>query len=341
MHKYKVESSRQANQVLDSDLSLNTDTKTLAQSYQTAQTPTTNDSKVFLITGTRKGIGKDLSLYYLQQGHIVCGCSRGDGSIAHENYRHFCLDVNEEKKVVAMVRSIAKEFGRIDILLNNAGIASMNHILTTPYKTLQNIFSTNVFGSFLFIREVAKVMARGHNKARNNTMQNNLKENPKQSNNAVQSIVKTSAQELSILKEEILQKGDSLSQAYNKESLNQECSSIHSTKRIVNFATVATPLRLEGEAVYAASKAAIVSLTQVLAKELSSFGITINAVGPTPVPTDLIKNVPKEKMQALLNQQAIKRFGEFEDVLNVIEFFLNPRSDFITGQVIYLDGANG
>ena len=239
--------------------------------------------QVLLITGTRKGIGKDLSLYYLQQGHIVCGCSRGEGSIAHENYRHFCLDVNEEKKVVAMVRSIAKEFGRIDILLNNAGIASMNHILTKPYKTMQNIFNTNVFGSFLFIREVAKIMVR---------------------------------------------------EKRDKKTAN-------STKRIVNFATVATPLRLEGEAVYAASKAAIVSLTQVLAKELSSFGITINAVGPTPVPTDLIKNVPKEKMQALLNQQAIKRFGEFEDVLNVIEFFLNPRSDFITGQVIYLGGVNG
>ena len=110
--------------------------------------------------------------------------------------------------------------------------------------------------------------------------------------------------------------------------------------RIVNFATVATPLRLEGEAAYAASKAALVNLTQVCAKELSEFGITINAVGPTPVPTDLIKNVPKAKMDALLNQQAIKRFGEFRDVLNAIEFFLDEKSDFITAQVIYLGGVN-
>ncbi len=77
------------------------------------------------------------------------------------------------------------------------------------------------------------------------------------------------------------------------------------------------------------------------AKELSEFGITVNAVGPTPVPTDLIKNVPKNKMDALLNQQAIKRFGEFEDVLNVIEFFLDEKSDFVTAQVIYLGGVNG
>lgn len=111
--------------------------------------------------------------------------------------------------------------------------------------------------------------------------------------------------------------------------------------RIINFATVATPLRLEGEAIYAASKAAIVNLTQICAKELSEFGITVNALAPTPIPTDLIKNVPKNKINALLNQQAIKRFGKFDDVLNVIEFYLNEKSDFITGQVIYLGGING
>ncbi|SUX05512.1 SDR family NAD(P)-dependent oxidoreductase [Campylobacter lari] len=238
--------------------------------------------KIIIITGTRKGIGKELSEYYLTKNHIVCGCSRGKASVDHKNYRHFELDVCDEKAVISMVRSIKKEFGKIDILINNAGIASMNHILTTPFATLENIFNTNVFGSFLFIREVAKTM----------------------------------------------------SQTYKKEQNSMPY-------RIINFATVATPLRLEGEAIYAASKAAICNLTQVCAKELSSFGITCNAIGPTPVPTDLVKNVPEFKMKALLNQQAIKRFGNFEDVANTIDFFINEKSDFITGQVIYLGGVNG
>ena len=232
-------------------------------------------NRVFIITGTRKGIGKELAEYYLKKGDIVVGCSRGKSSIQHSNYRHFCLDVSDEKAVVNMVRKTKKEFGKIDVLLNNAGIASMNHIMTTPYKTVQNIINTNFFGSFLFLREVSKVMSKA-------------------------------------------KKG-----------------------RIVNFATVATPLRLEGEAIYAASKAAIINLTEIAARELADFNITVNAIGPTPIPTDLIKNVPKDKIEALLNRQAIKRFGEFKDVVNIIDFFIDEKSDFITGQIIYLGGVNG
>ncbi len=110
--------------------------------------------------------------------------------------------------------------------------------------------------------------------------------------------------------------------------------------RIVNFATVATPLKLEGEAIYAASKAAIVSLTEILAKELAEMGITVNAIGPTPVETDLIRSVPQEKIDALLSQQSIHRLGEFRDISNVIDFFIRPESNFVTGQVIFLGGVS-
>ncbi len=227
-------------------------------------------SQVFIITGTSKGIGYELALYYLKNDHIVIGCSRNNCSIEHKNYRHFNLDVSEEKSVVKLVRSTKKEFGRIDVLLNNAGIASMNHFLTTSFSSVQNIFNTNFFGTFLFSREVSKVMMK---------------------------------------------------QKYG---------------RIVNYTTVASALRLEGEAIYAASKSAIENLTQTISKELAPFNITINAIGPTPIETDLIKAVPNDKIQVLLEKQAIKRFGNFEDIKNVIDFFINKKSDFITGQIIYL-----
>jgi len=110
--------------------------------------------------------------------------------------------------------------------------------------------------------------------------------------------------------------------------------------RIVNFSTVAVPFKLEGEAVYAASKAAVITLTQVLAKEFASFGVTVNAIGPTPVKTDLIRNVPEEKIDALIRRQAIPRFGELPDLTNAIDFFLRPESAFVTGQVLFLGGVS-
>lgn len=172
-----------------------------------------------------------------------------------------------------MFAEITRTYGRLDVLINNAGVASMNHILLTPLKVARNIMETNFIGTFLLCREAARLMKR------------------------------------------------------------------HGFGRIVNLASVAVPLKLEGEAVYAASKAAVISFTQIIAKELATFGITVNAVGPTPIQTDLIKGVPQEKIEMLVRSQAIQRPGELRDVANVIDFFIQPESDFITGQVVFLGGV--
>jgi len=234
-----------------------------------------NRPRVMLITGTSRGIGLGLARHYLARGDRVLGCSRAPSAIRHAGYTHFELDVSSEPAVTDMVRAAVQKHGRIDALLNNAGIASMNPALLSPAKTAQSIFATNFYGTFLFSREVAKAMVR------------------------------------------------------------------RGQGRIVNFTTVATPLRLEGESLYAASKAAVESFTEILARELGSTGVTVNAVGPTPVETDLIRFVPKAKMKALLSRQAIRRFGEIGDIINVVDFFLLPQSGFVTGQVIYLGGVNG
>ena len=231
--------------------------------------------RIILITGTRKGIGEQLVKYYLACGDTVIGCSRTMpewDTEKKENYKHFLADVCDEKSVKPIFTYIRKKYGKCDVLINNAGIASMNHSLLTPIKSAKQVMETNTLGTFLFCREAAKLMKK------------------------------------------------------------------HKHGRIVNFSTVAVPLKLEGEAIYAASKAAIVSLTQVMAREYADFGITVNAVGPVPIKTDLIRGVPELKLKNLLDRQAIHRYGTFEDVQNVIDFFLRPESDLITGQVIYLGG---
>ena len=230
-------------------------------------------NRIIIITGTRKGIGRYLAEQYLQEGDIVYGCSRRICDIEHPNYHHTRLDVSDEAEVVTFVRNVYKNHKHIDVLINNAGCASMNHFLFTPYDTAKKVFNTNFFGTFLMCREVAKYMVK------------------------------------------------------NKSG------------RIVNYSTVAVALNLHGELVYSASKAAIEQLTRVLADEIGESGITVNTVGPTPIDTDLIKNVPENKLQDLLSHQCIKRFGQFEDVKNVIDFFLKPESNFITAQTIYLGGV--
>ena len=233
-----------------------------------------------VITGTYKGIGKKLAEHFLAKGDFVCGCSRHESTINHTNYRHFIIDVTDETAVNQFARDVKKEVGAtngsvaIDALINNAGIASMNHFLMTPMETSKNVMNVNYFGPVATIRAFLNLLKKSEH------------------------------------------------------------------GRIVNFSTVAVALALEGELAYGSSKAAVESLTRVLAKEISVFGITVNALGPTPIHTDLIAKVPEEKLNKILAAQAIHRFGEVEDIINVIEFYLKPESDFITGQVIYLGGVS-
>lgn len=110
--------------------------------------------------------------------------------------------------------------------------------------------------------------------------------------------------------------------------------------RIVNMTTVAVPLRLEGEAVYAAAKSAVETFTRILAKEVGPWGITCNAIGPSPIRTRLIEGVPEETLDALVARQAIPRWAEPQDVTHLLDFFLNPASQMVTGQVVYLGGVS-
>lgn len=229
-------------------------------------------NKTILITGSRKGIGRYLTEYYLQKSFNVIGCSRSSSDVVHEKYLHILCDVTDEKQVVQSVREGNKKFGCIDILINNAGKASLNHSLLTPASTVKEIFETNLLGTFLFSRECSKIMMK------------------------------------------------------------------KKWGRIVNFSTIAVPLSLEGELIYASSKSAIEKMSQIFSKELSKYNITVNTIGPTPILTDLIKVVPKDKVDDILNKQTLKRFGEFSDISNVIDFFIHSNSSFVTGQKIYLGG---
>jgi 3-oxoacyl-[acyl-carrier protein] reductase len=233
----------------------------------------TADREVVLVTGSRSGIGRHLSEHFVREGAAVEGCSRSEPDWELEGYHHHVVDVGDEEAVCAMIRSIRRRHGRLDVIINNAAVASMNHSLLTPGSTVDAILTTNVKGVFSVSREGAKLMRkRGYG-------------------------------------------------------------------RIVNIGTTVVPLRVEGEAVYAASKGAVETLTRILARELAEFGITCNVVAPTIVDTDIIRGVPQEKLQQIVDRLAIKRLATFADVTNAVDFFVRRESEYVTGQVLYLGGA--
>ena len=123
-------------------------------------------------------------------GYRVLGCSREPAQWSLDGYTHYAADVSDEAQVRRLFQAVRKEHGRLDVAINNAGIASMNHSLLMPADVAQRILNVNVLGTFLVCREAAKLMRRGGG------------------------------------------------------------------GKIVNVSSVAVPLRLEGEAMYAASKAA-------------------------------------------------------------------------------------
>lgn len=230
------------------------------------------ETPVALVTGTRKGLGKYLAEQFLGRGYRVIGCSRGAAEWSAEGYQHVTADVGDEAQVKELFQAV-RTLGRLDVTVNNAGTAAMNHSMLTPADTAERILRTNFLGSFLVARESAKWMRK------------------------------------------------------------------RNSGRIINLSTVAVPLLLEGEAIYAASKSALETLTRIMSKELALFGITVNAIGPPPMETDLIRSVPQEKINAILERLALKHLGKLADVWNVLDFLIRPESEAVTGQVIYLGGA--
>jgi len=113
-----------------------------------------------VITGTRTGIGRGLSEFFIGKGYRVAGCSRGPSSLNSEFYDHAQVDVGEEKQVLEWIRSVKRRHGRIDVLVSNAGVAPAALLLTmTPGQVLEPLMRTNVCGTYYVCREVAKVMA--------------------------------------------------------------------------------------------------------------------------------------------------------------------------------------
>jgi len=219
--------------------------------------------KTMLVTGATRGLGRGLVDYYIL-GYLdfdVRGCARNIGT------DYICNVTNENN-----IRDMLLDIKQVDILINCAGVASMNHLLLTPTDNIEDILNTNLLGTILMCQEVGKMMAK---------------------------------------------------QKFG---------------RIINISTIAVPLTLAGEAVYVASKAGVEAFTKVLAKEMYTFGVTVNCVAPTVIDIGgLAAGVSKEKIGELLDKTITKKVCTVEQTANVVDFFIE--NEMVTGQTIYLGGV--
>jgi 3-oxoacyl-[acyl-carrier protein] reductase len=226
------------------------------------------NKKVMLITGTSRGIGAALADHY-KDNYTVIGCGRTDIDV---DYDYIVCNITNNQSVLNLFKEIKEKYGKIDILINNSGIAAMNHSLLTPIETATRVFNTNVIGMFNITKNAVRLMPTGG--------------------------------------------------------------------RIVNLTSIAVPLALEGESVYASSKSSVETFTKILSKEYEPFKITVNAVGPAVTQTALVSGVSTKIIGQLLNKQTIKDWCQLSDISNVIDFFVREESKQVTGQIIYLGGVS-
>jgi len=244
----------------------------------------TSSKQVAIVTGASRGIGAAIATRLAKDGYSVVvnyAASSEEAnavvhSIAKAGGRALAVkaDVADAASVARMFDLAISEFGRVDVLVNNAGImpAGLPKLVDTDDKTFDSLLAINLKGSFNTMRESAKRMESGG--------------------------------------------------------------------RIVNFSTSVIGLALPGYAVYAATKAAIETMTNILAKELRGRSITVNAVAPGPTATALfLKGKSPEQIANFSKAAPLERLGQPEDIANTVATLVNSDSSWINGQTLRANGG--
>lgn len=224
-----------------------------------------------VVTGASRGLGAYIAKQLSAEKFDVAGIARTEDK--DRAIPIYGCDVADGENVRLVARQISKQHKPIRAVINAAGIASMNLVVSTPEATIKNIISTNLVGTVNINKSFSKLLIR------------------------------------------------------NKGG------------RIINFSTIAVSVGLAGEAVYAASKAGVETFSRCFAREVSPHNITVNCIAPGPVETDLIAKVPSSKIDAIIEQQIIRKKATPNDIWDVARLLLQDKAAGITGEVINVFGA--
>jgi len=238
--------------------------------------------KTALVTGGARGIGKSICEELAAAGaELAVADVRRD--LAEDTAAEFrdhgvravavAVDVSDSDSVAEMVRTVLAEFGKVDVLVNNAGITRDSLLIRMKEDAWDLVLAVNLKGTFNCIKAVARPMMKAR------------------------------------------------------------------SGRIVNIASVVGVMGNAGQANYSASKAGVIGLTKTAAKELAPRGITVNAVAPGYIDTEMTRMLSDEARRAFLDIIPLSRAGQPEDVARAVRFLAGPDAAYITGQVLHVDGG--
>ena len=273
------------------------------------------DGKVALVTGGSRGIGKAISLRMAEEGadvvinyqnkkehaetvsklidmmgmadeldKIALKINRMDNKEhakeyskqldAIEKHSYICqANVSNFEQVKKMQEEVIKEFGKLDILINNAGIVRDKSFVKMTSEMWDDVLHVNLDGTFYCTKAFIEGM---------------------------------------------------LERKYG---------------RIINISSVVGRMGNFGQANYTASKAGMIGLTKALAKEFAGKGVTVNAIAPGFIETDMVKGVPDDVMEKILSKIPLGRLGKASEVAGTVAFLASQEGDYITGQVIDINGG--
>jgi len=242
-----------------------------------------SEQRVIVVTGASRGIGRAIAVEMAAaQTHIVINynssaeAARQTADLVESKGGRSTLmqfSVADPDAVKAAFKQILAAHGRVDVLVNNAGISKDNLLALMRPADWDDVMNTNLKGAFLCSQAVVKPMIR---------------------------------------------------QRYG---------------RIVNVTSVVGVIGNAGQCNYSAAKAGIIGFTRSIAREIVSRNITVNAVAPGFIETDMTLSIPKKSREALLEQIPAARYGTPEDVAAAVAFLASDAAGYITGQVIHVNGG--
>lgn len=241
--------------------------------------------KVALVTGASRGIGRAIAITLAGYGAKVivnyCGSKEKAEQVVEEIKRNggeasvYQCDIADFEATKTMIADIQKEYGRIDILINNAGITKDNLVLKMKEEEFDAVISTNLKGTFNCISHTVRGMIKQR------------------------------------------------------------------SGRIINMSSVVGVIGNGGQLNYCASKAGVIGMTKSLAREIGSRGITVNAVAPGFIETDMTDALDEKMKEQALSQVPLKRMGKVEEIAETVAFLVSDKAAYITGQTIQVDGGMG